>query len=185
MGSDLVIIARFTSPGHHQLLLGGTPLWRCVQRFLFSCKASLPDCLDPTDLWLYLLDLLSCDAVAAAWLHQELHVDSFNPAAVPFCMPWLLDPFCICPLVPALFVLLCAGSLPAAAVFSGLACYVLLVEASVADAALPAGERVLAATMVHSCLRLLSRWRPRPVFPGVAPPSFRPFGGAEAEPLLG
>jgi hypothetical protein len=42
--------------------------WRCVQHFLFSCKASPPGCPDPTDLWLDVLDLLSCDAVVAVWM---------------------------------------------------------------------------------------------------------------------
>jgi hypothetical protein len=48
------------------------------------------------------------------------------------------------------------------------------------DAALPAGERVFAAGLVHSCLHPLSLppsshvdWR--------SPPSFRPFGSFEAE----
>jgi hypothetical protein len=60
----------------------------------------------------------------------------------------------------------------------------LLVGASVADPAVPAGERVLAAGLVHSCLRPLSL----PPWSRVArlcPPSFRPFGGAEAEAPLG
>jgi hypothetical protein len=53
--------------------------WRCVQHFLFSCKASPLDCPDPADSWLDLLDLLSGDTVAAARVRQALHVDSFNP----------------------------------------------------------------------------------------------------------
>jgi hypothetical protein len=40
-------------------------------------------------------------------------------------------------------------------VCSVLACYVLLIGASVADAAVPAGERVFAAGMVRSSLRPL------------------------------
>jgi hypothetical protein len=78
-----------------------------------------------------------------------------------------------CLLVPALFVPL-----------SVLACYVLLVGASVADATVPAGARVFAAGLVHSSLRSLSL----PPSSRVArryPPSFRPFGGAEAEAPLG
>jgi hypothetical protein len=69
------------------------------------------------------------------------------------------------------------------AVCSVLACYVFLVGASVADAAVPAGERVFAAGLVHSCLSHLSL----PPWSRVArrcPPSFRPFGGAEAEAPL-
>jgi hypothetical protein len=47
-----------------------------------------------------------------------------------------------------------------------------------------AGERVFAAGLVHSCLSPLSL----PPWSRVArrcPPSFRPFGGAEAEAPLG
>jgi hypothetical protein len=150
--------------------------WRCVQPFLFSCKASLPEYRDPTDLWLDLLDLLSCDAVAAARVRQALHVISFDPVDVcRCCMLWLLDPFC--------FLSACARSV-SAAVCSILACYVLLVGASVADAAVPADECVFAAGLVHSCLRPLSLSPSSRVARG-CPPSFRPFKGAEAEPLLG
>jgi hypothetical protein len=150
--------------------------WRCVQHFLFSCKASPLECPDPTDLWLDLLDLLSGAAVVAAHVRRALHVDSFDPAAVRrFCMPWLLDPFSFLSAVPRPV---------SVAVCSILACYILLVGASVADAAVPAGERVFAAGLVHSCLRPLSL----PPFSRVArrcPSSFRSFGGAEAEAPLG
>jgi hypothetical protein len=109
------------------------------------CQSNI--CPDPTDLWLDLSDLLSGDAVAAAHVRRALHVDSFDPAAVRrFCMPWLLDPFC--------FLSACPRSV-SVAVCSVLACYVLLVGASVADAAVPAGERVFAAGVVHSCLHPL------------------------------
>jgi hypothetical protein len=150
--------------------------WRCVQHFLFSCKASPPACPDPTDLWLDLLDLLSGDAVAVARVRQALHVDSFNPADVRrFCMPWLLDPFCFLPA--------CSRSL-CAAVCSVLACYVRLVGASVADAAVPDGVRVYAAGLVHSCLSSLSL-PPSSHVAKCCPPSFCPFGGAEAGAPLG
>jgi hypothetical protein len=119
---------------------------------------------------------LSGDAVAAAHARQALHVDSFDPAAVRrFCMPWLLDPFC--------FLSACPRPV-SVAVCSLLACYVLLVGASVADAAVPAGERVFAAGLVHSCLRPLSL-PPSSRVARRCPPSFRPFGGAEAEAPLG
>jgi hypothetical protein len=61
-------------------------------------------------------------------------------------LPCLLDPFC--------FLFACHGSV-SAAVCSVLACYVLLVGASVADATMPAGECVLATELVDSCLRPL------------------------------
>jgi hypothetical protein len=122
--------------------------WRCVQHFRFSCKASQTGCPDPTDLWLDLLDPLSCDAVAAARVRQALHVDSFDPAAVHhFCLTWLLDPFCI----------LSAGPCSVGAVVcSILARYVLLVGVPVADAVAHAGDRVFAAGLVLRCLRPLS-----------------------------
>jgi hypothetical protein len=37
---------------------------RCVQHFLFSCKASPLGCQDPTDLWVDLLDLVPPEAPA-------------------------------------------------------------------------------------------------------------------------
>jgi hypothetical protein len=52
------------------------------------------------------------------------------------------------------------------------------------DAAVPAGERVFAASLVPSCLRPLSL-PPSSRVARRCPPSFRPFGGAEAEAPLG
>jgi hypothetical protein len=110
-------------------------------------------------LWLDLLDLLSCDTVAAARVRRALHVDSFNPADVRrFCMPWILDPFCfLSAFLPSVYSPVC----------SVLACYVVLVAASVADAAVPAGERVFAAGLVHSCLSPVSYC---PALPPLLPP---------------
>jgi hypothetical protein len=150
--------------------------WRYVQHFLCSCRASPPECPDPTDLWLDLLPLLSCDAVAAAPVRQALHVDSFDPTDVcRCCMPWLLDPFC--------FLSACPRPV-SAAVCSILSFYVLLVGASVADALVPAGDRVSAAGLVHGCLRPLSL-PPSSCVARRCPPSFRAFGGAETEAHLG
>jgi hypothetical protein len=67
-----------------------------------------------------------------------------------------------------------------AAVCSVLACYVFLVGASVADAALPAGDCVFAAGLVDRCLSPLSL-PPSSRVPRRCLPSFRSFGGAEAE----
>jgi hypothetical protein len=107
---------------------------------------------------------------------QALHVDSFDLAAVRrVCMRWLLDPIC--------FLSACPRSVYAA-VCSVLASYVFLVGASVADTALPAGERAFAAGLVHSSLRPLSLPSSSRVA-GRCPSSFRPSGGAEAEALLG
>jgi hypothetical protein len=148
---------------------------RCVQHFLFSCKASQADCPDPTDSWLDFLDLLSGDAVAAAHVRRAMHADSVDPADVRRgCMPWLLAPFCFLSAYPR--------PVPVA-VCPILACYVLFL-ASLADAAVPAGERVFAAGLVHRCLRPLSL-PPSSRVARRCPPSFRSFGGAEAAAPLG
>jgi hypothetical protein len=69
--------------------------WRCVQHFLFSCKAFSPGCPDSNCLWLDLLDLLSRDTMAAARECQALRVHSFDAATVNrFCPPWVLEPLC-------------------------------------------------------------------------------------------
>jgi hypothetical protein len=60
----------------------------------------------------------------------------------------------------------------------------MLVEAFVANAAVPAGEGEFAAGLVHCCLRPLSLLPSSDVAP-VAPPSFRASGSADAEILLG
>jgi hypothetical protein len=70
-----------------------------------------------------------------------------------------------------------------AAVCSVLACYVFLVAASVAETAVPAGERAFAAGRVHSSFRPLSLPSSSRVA-GRCPPSLRPSGGAKAEALL-
>jgi hypothetical protein len=153
--------------------------WRCVQHFFFSCNASPLDCSDPTDLWLDLLDLLSCDSFTALRVREApgaLHVDSFHLEAVrPVWMLWLLDPFC--------FLSACTWSV-CAAVCSVLACYVCLVGASVADAAVPACAPAFAAGLVRSSLRRLS-FRSTSRVAGRCPPYLRPAGGAEAEALVG
>jgi hypothetical protein len=140
------------------------------------CKAFPPGCPDPTDLWLDLLDLLSCDAATAVWVHQVLHVDSFEPADVcRFCMPWLLDPFCLLSACPRS---VCA------AVCSVLACYVLwLGLLLLMQPCLLVKTCLLLAWCAVACA--LSHCCSRPVLPAVARPSFRLLGDAEAEALLG
>jgi hypothetical protein len=105
--------------------------------FLVQLQGSPPGYRDPADAWLDLLDLLSRNAVAAARIRQELHVDSIDPVNGPrFRMPWLLDPSC--------FLSACPRS-GCTTMCSFLARYVLLIVASVADAAVHAGECVFAA----------------------------------------
>jgi hypothetical protein len=89
-------------------------------------------------------------------------------------MPWLLDPFCFLSVCPR-SVLLCAQFSPAMSFYLGL---LLLMRPCL---------------LVSVCLVLvwftvacaLSRGRPRPVVPCVAPPSFRSFGDVAAEAFLG
>jgi hypothetical protein len=90
-----------------------------------------------------------------------------------FCMSWLLDPFCFLHTFPHSV---------SVAVCSILACYVILVEAPVAHAAMHAGERAFVTGLVHSCLRPLSL-PPSTRVERRRPSSYRPFGGAEAEAL--
>jgi hypothetical protein len=157
--------------------------WRCVKHYLFCCNASPPDCPDPTDLWLDLLDLLSGDAVAAARV-RALHVDSSNPADVRrFCMPWLLDPPCFLSAFPCSFC---------AAICSVIACYVVVVGATVADintaayAAVPAGHQNVCLLLVwYTVAWAISRCRLRPVLPGVAPRPSVPSGVLRPKPPWG
>jgi hypothetical protein len=90
-------------------------------------------------------------------------------------MPWLLDPFCFMSACPCCICV---------AVCSVIASYVLLVGASVADAAVPVGDPPFAAGLVPCCMQPLSL-PPSSHVAGRCPPSFRPFGGAEAAALLG
>jgi hypothetical protein len=141
--------------------------WCCVQHFPFSCKACPPDCPDPTDLWLDFLIRLSANAVAAARVHQAMHVDSFDPADVPCSCHGFCIPSASCQLVHAMFPLLCARFLPAMSFWLG---PLLLLRQCL---------------LVNVCLLMVTcTCALRPVLLGVAPPSFRPFGGAEAEALL-
>jgi hypothetical protein len=85
MASVLVPIARFASPSWHYPATAGRYTlvqrrWRWVH-VLFTCKAVPPGFLRLI-LWLDLLDLLSCDTLAASQVCQALHVESFDSAAV-------------------------------------------------------------------------------------------------------
>jgi hypothetical protein len=87
--------------------------WRCVQHYLFSCKASPCGCPDPTDLWADLWDLLPPDSPARERVRVALRVDSFDADSVfEHCMPWLLDPFFFLQAAPVPGVMLCAPLLP-------------------------------------------------------------------------
>jgi hypothetical protein len=86
-------------------------------------------------------------------------------------------------LYPFCFLSACPHSV-SVALCSVLASYVLLVGASVADAAEPAGEHVFATGLVRSFLRPLSL-QPSSRVARRCPPSFRPFAGAESEAPLG
>jgi hypothetical protein len=152
--------------------------WRCVQHYLFRCKASPLGCPDPTDLWADLSDILPPEAPARSPVRLGLHMSSFGVHVVrAHCVAWLLDPF--------LFLQGCPRSL-CVAVCSVLPAHVLLVGASVSDDAVPAGARVFASALVHRSLcplALLPACYPTACVSvaGRCPPPFRPAGGAEAE----
>jgi hypothetical protein len=150
--------------------------WRCVQHYLFSCKASPCGCPDPTDLWADLWDLLPPESTARERVCLALHVDSFDADAVfAHCMPWILDPFS--------FLQGCSRS-RRDAVCSVIAAFVLLVGASVADDVLSAGSCVFASGLVSHSLSALAL-PPVSSVAGRCPLPFRPSRGAEAEAPLG
>jgi hypothetical protein len=135
-----------------------------------SLAAKVPQCMMRVDFGLDTI-IQSC---AAQICSDDLADDSLRLVS-RFCMPWLLGPSC--------FLSACACSV-SVAVCSIPACYVLLVGASVADAAMPAGERVFAAGLVHSCVCPLSlapssrvAWR--------CPPPSAPSGVPRPKPLWG
>jgi hypothetical protein len=98
-----------------------------------------------------------------------------RPCRCPQCLqPRLLDP---------VYVFSARPHSVCAAVCSVIACYVLLVGASVADATVPAGDGVLAAGLVRRCLHVLSLL-PWSCVARRCPASFHRSGGAEAEALL-
>jgi hypothetical protein len=98
---------------------------------------------------------------------------SWTPSAAAvdrFCLPWLLDPFCFLPA--------CLLSVTAS-VCSVIAACVPLFAASIADDAVPVGDRVFAADLVHCCsFWFISRCLLRPVLLALAPPTpCTPLGG--------
>jgi hypothetical protein len=150
--------------------------WRCVQHYLFSCKASPPGCLDPTELWANLWDRQLPEALAHKRVRLAPHVDSFDADSVrPHCIPWLLDPFS--------FLQDCPYS-RRVAMCSVIATFVLLDGASVADDAVPAVSRVFASGLVHRSLSALAL-PSATCDAGRCPLPFRPTRGAEAEAPLG
>jgi hypothetical protein len=115
--------------------------WRCVQHYLFSCKASPRGYPDPTDLWADLWDLLPHESPAHESVRLALHVDSFDADSVrALCMSELLDPLS--------FLQSCFRS-RRDAVCSVIAAFVLLVGASVADDVVPASSCVFASGFVR------------------------------------
>jgi hypothetical protein len=150
--------------------------WRCVQHYLFSCKASPRGCPDPTDLWADLWDLLPHESPACERVRLALHVDSFDADSVrAHCMPWFLDPFS--------FLQGCSR-FQRDAVCSVIGAFVLLVGASVADDSLAAGSCVFALGLVPRSLSALAL-PPASRVAGRCPLPFRPARGAEAEAPLG
>jgi hypothetical protein len=139
-------------------------------------KASPPGCSDPTDLRLDLLELSSCDTVAALRVRQALHVDSLTLllfAAFVCRVSWILSAFC--PLVLPLFALLCALLLPAMSCWLGL---LLLMRQC-----LLVTPRLLLTWCPAACS--LSPCRPRPVLLGVASPRSARLGVLRPKPTWG
>jgi hypothetical protein len=58
--------------------------WHYVEHCFSSCKVSSPGCPHRNDVWLNLLDLMCCDAVAASPVRQALHDHSFDHTAKCF-----------------------------------------------------------------------------------------------------
>jgi hypothetical protein len=149
--------------------------WRCVQHYLFSCKASPCGSPDPTDLRVDLWNLLLHDSPARERVRLALHVGSFDADAVlAHCMPWLLDPFSLLQKCFRSRVML----------FSVIAAFLLLVGASVADDVVPAGSCVFASGLVRGPLSALALPPVSRVAGRCALP-FRTARGAEAEAPLG
>jgi hypothetical protein len=150
--------------------------WRCVQQYLFSCKASPRGCPDPTDLWVDLWDLLPHESPALERLRLSLHVDSFDADSVrALCMPCLLDPFT--------FLQGCSCS-RRDAVCSIFAAFVLLVGAGVTDDAVPTGSCVFASGLVRRSLSALAL-PPVSRVAGRCPLPFRPARVLRPKPRWG
>jgi hypothetical protein len=144
-----------------------------VLNTISSAASSPRGCPDPTDLWADLWDLLPPEAPARELVRLALHVNSFDADLVHVhCMPWLLDPFA--------FLQGCSRS-QRDAVCSGIAAFVFLVGAFVAD------DEVHAGALLDWCvaLCLLLRCRLRPVFLGVAPSGSAPLGMLRPRPRWG
>jgi hypothetical protein len=180
MGSVLVLTARFASPGHRLILLGGTPLWNAggAASSISSSAARLPRLRAQILLicglisWIYYLLTLS-------WLRTC--VGRYMLTLLPLRMSaafacrgsWILS--ASCPLVPALFLLLCARFLPAMSFWLG---RLLLMRPC-----LLVNVCLLLVWCIVACA--LSRCRPGLVLLGVAPHLSAPSGVPRPKPLWG
>jgi hypothetical protein len=87
--------------------------WRCVQHYLFNCKASPLGCPDSADVWADLRDLLLPTAPARSRVHLALHVDSFDASSVRALRALAPGSFLLpAGMFPAPAVTLCALFLP-------------------------------------------------------------------------
>ena len=122
--------------------------WRCVQHFLFSCKASPIGCPDPNDLWMDILQTLPSHAHARAAVHKSVHANPFCHKTVrEVCVPWVLD--------PGAFLSDCPASVRAQ-VFSLVAAYILLIGAFVGKDVVSPAQSAPPVQLARSSLRDLS-----------------------------
>jgi hypothetical protein len=132
-------------------------------------------CPDPADLWTDLWDLLPPAAPARSRVRLALHVDFFDADSVRTLRA----------LAPgSLYFLQVSPCSRRDAVCSVLAAFVLLVGASVADAAVALGSCMVSSGPVRRSLSAIVL-PPAPRLAGSCPLSFRPARGAEAEVPLG
>jgi hypothetical protein len=118
MGSVLVLIARFASLGHRQILLGGTPLWNASgAASSISFSAARPPGLVARILLICgLISWISC-LVTLSWPRgcaRHCMLTLFTPrTSADFACRGFLTLSASCPLVLTLFVPLFARFLPA------------------------------------------------------------------------
>jgi hypothetical protein len=179
MGSVLVLTTRFASPGHRPILLGGTPLWNAAGA-VSSISSSVAR-LTRLRAWILLICglifwiccLLTLSRLRTSARRCMLTLLTLRMSAVfAYRGSWILS--ASCPVVPALFLLLCAWFSP------GMSCWL--------------GRLLLMRPrlLVIVCLLLVwctvacapSRCHPLPVLPGVAHPPFHPMNLIKAIPNL-
>jgi hypothetical protein len=180
MASVLVLTARFASPGHRPVLLGGTPWWNAAGAAFSSSSsaARLPRLIARILLSCGLIFWISC-LVTLSRLRMCARRCMLTlltlPLSAAFACRGSWIPSASCPLVLALFLLLRARFLPLMSYWSG---RLLLMRQCL---------------LVNMCLLLVwctvacapSHCLPLPVLPGVALPPSAPSGVPRPKPFWG